>query len=70
MIQAHCPTCDRSYEIARLDDLPWFPFCSERCRLIDLGRWIDEKHALPVAETSDGETGLESIEDEQLRVDS
>jgi uncharacterized protein len=23
------------------------PFCSERCRLIDLGRWLDEKHGLP-----------------------
>jgi endogenous inhibitor of DNA gyrase (YacG/DUF329 family) len=25
----------------------WRPFCSERCRLIDLGAWIDEKHAIP-----------------------
>ena len=23
------------------------PFCSERCRLIDLGRWLDEVHTLP-----------------------
>jgi len=23
------------------------PFCSERCRLIDLGRWLDEKYGLP-----------------------
>jgi hypothetical protein len=28
------------------------PFCSERCRLIDLGRWLDEEHGLPV-ETDD-----------------
>lgn len=26
---------------------PWRPFCSERCRLIDLGAWLDEKHAIP-----------------------
>jgi endogenous inhibitor of DNA gyrase (YacG/DUF329 family) len=23
------------------------PFCSERCRLIDLGRWLDERQVLP-----------------------
>ncbi len=24
------------------------PFCSERCKLIDLGDWASEKHAIPV----------------------
>jgi endogenous inhibitor of DNA gyrase (YacG/DUF329 family) len=24
------------------------PFCSERCRMIDLGRWLGEKYAVPV----------------------
>lgn len=47
MIQARCPTCDKSYEIAKLDDLPSFPFCSERCRLVDLGRWIDGAFVIP-----------------------
>ena len=23
------------------------PFCSERCRLIDLGAWLSEEHAIP-----------------------
>ena len=23
------------------------PFCSERCRLIDLGRWLNEQYGLP-----------------------
>jgi uncharacterized protein len=23
------------------------PFCSQRCRLIDLGRWLDEKQGIP-----------------------
>jgi uncharacterized protein len=47
MIQGRCPICSKSYEIAALDDLPSFPFCSERCRLIDLGRWADGKYAIP-----------------------
>jgi hypothetical protein len=25
----------------------WRPFCSERCKLIDLGAWIQEQHAIP-----------------------
>jgi len=25
------------------------PFCSARCKLIDLGQWLDEKHTLPHA---------------------
>jgi hypothetical protein len=32
------------------------PFCCERCRLIDLGRWLDEKQRLP-AEPEEEEEG-------------
>jgi len=28
-------------------DAPFRPFCSERCRLIDLGAWLAEKHTIP-----------------------
>lgn len=28
----------------------WRPFCSERCKLIDLGQWADEKYRVPVRE--------------------
>jgi endogenous inhibitor of DNA gyrase (YacG/DUF329 family) len=47
MIQGRCPICSRSYSIAALADLPSFPFCCERCRLIDLGRWIDGAYVVP-----------------------
>ncbi len=49
MIRGRCPICSKSYEVAGLDDLPSFPFCSERCRLIDLGRWADGKYVIPGA---------------------
>jgi endogenous inhibitor of DNA gyrase (YacG/DUF329 family) len=26
---------------------PLFPFCSERCRQVDLGRWLQEEHRIP-----------------------
>jgi endogenous inhibitor of DNA gyrase (YacG/DUF329 family) len=47
MIRGRCPICSKPYEIAALDELPSFPFCSERCRLIDLGRWADGKYVIP-----------------------
>jgi endogenous inhibitor of DNA gyrase (YacG/DUF329 family) len=27
-----------------------FPFCSPRCRDVDLGRWLDGKYQIPVDE--------------------
>lgn len=46
-----CPTCRK---ITRYDTSnPSRPFCSERCRLIDLGEWASEGHRIagkPAAE--------------------
>ena len=41
-----CPVCNRDFEPATS---PALPFCSERCRTIDLGRWLGETYTLPVA---------------------
>ncbi len=30
-----------------MDAHPGFPFCSDRCKLIDLGRWIDGSYSVP-----------------------
>ena len=40
-----CPTCERVVEWN--ESSPWRPFCSERCKLIDLGAWASEQHAIP-----------------------
>lgn len=40
-----CPTCKRPVEWSEAS--PWRPFCTERCKLIDLGAWAAEKHAIP-----------------------
>lgn len=50
-----CPTCQREIDWAQS---PFRPFCSERCKLIDLGAWLTEKHAIP-GEPAAGETGHE-----------
>jgi hypothetical protein len=50
-----CPTCGK--EVVWRTESRWRPFCSERCRLIDLGDWLDETHRIsdPGDEPGDGE---------------
>jgi len=43
--KVHCPTCNK--EIAWDKSNPYRPFCSERCKLIDLGEWASESHRIP-----------------------
>ena len=38
----HCPTCGMLVRPGDED----FPFCSERCRLVDLGNWSSEKYRI------------------------
>lgn len=40
-----CPTCNT--DVPWNDSSPYRPFCSERCKLIDLGEWADEGHRIP-----------------------
>jgi uncharacterized protein len=45
-----CPTC---HEPAAWTGNPFRPFCSERCRLIDLGAWITERYRVAGDELGD-----------------
>jgi len=54
-MNVQCPTCQAT--------TPWEgnahrPFCSERCKLIDLGRWLREEYRIPAEEDdSEGPSG-------------
>ena len=39
-----CPTCKRP--IVWSEEFPFRPFCSERCRMVDLGAWLTGAHAI------------------------
>jgi uncharacterized protein len=45
MATVKCPTCGRPVEWS--DNEKFRPFCSDRCRLIDLGAWFGEEHRIP-----------------------
>ncbi len=40
-----CPNCGES--VIWNEDAAYRPFCSRRCRLIDLGDWLDERNTIP-----------------------
>lgn len=53
----HCPICRKATDSTKDSD---FPFCSERCRLTDLGNWASEKYK--VSEPATDESLSESPE--------
>jgi endogenous inhibitor of DNA gyrase (YacG/DUF329 family) len=57
-----CPQCRRGVEIGA----PAFPFCSDRCRLLDLGNWLDERYIVRGAEEEEsGASSRASLEHEE-----
>jgi endogenous inhibitor of DNA gyrase (YacG/DUF329 family) len=46
-----CPICKKPVDEPQPGNKSWLPFCSERCKLVDLGRWLDGKYQIPVHET-------------------
>lgn len=40
-----CPTCGKA--VPWIPSQRWRPFCSERCKLIDLGEWAEGRHSIP-----------------------
>lgn len=53
-LEVACPTCGHPSVYGAAN--PWRPFCSERCRRIDLGAWASERWRIesPIAPEDDG----------------
>lgn len=41
-----CPTCSKTVEAKDRQDLPYRPFCSRRCKLLDLSKWFNEEYRI------------------------
>jgi uncharacterized protein len=48
MRRVKCPSCKKEIEYSEKNTFR--PFCSERCKILDLGDWAMEKHAIPEVE--------------------
>jgi len=53
---AACPICAKPVP-ARAEN-PAFPFCSARCKMVDLGKWLNEEYSVPVEEEDGDEESL------------
>lgn len=47
-MKVKCPTCGKPTQYG--PDNQFRPFCSERCKILDLGAWADEKYRVPSSE--------------------
>ena len=56
-IQLRCPICKNP--VASTDEQ--FPFCSQRCRTIDLGRWASGQYVIPASPQDEEEDGLPEL---------
>jgi uncharacterized protein len=56
-MKATCPICKKSTQSETGAD---FPFCSERCKLLDLGNWASEKYV--ISSPAFDESMFESLE--------
>lgn len=57
MMEVSCPNCKKTVQWSQ--ESKWKPFCSERCRMIDLGDWIDEKNRI-----ADQESGMDFLSED------
>ena len=55
MNKVRCPICDAPMP-GNWADYPEYPFCSRRCKTIDLGRWLGEGYRVPDRSDDDRST--------------
>ena len=64
-----CPICKKSVpEPNAAKPPPPYPFCSERCKLIDLGRWLDGAYQIPVAPEVEDDQPVKEPEDLKFEI--
>jgi len=56
-----CPACRKA--VPRSEELrpASFPFCNDRCRLVDLGKWLDGEYVLPEPIGPDDEEAIQRV---------
>ena len=62
-----CPNCSKPVE---WQDNPHRPFCSEHCKLVDLGRWVNDEYSVPgdpvpIHEQADSAIGPSNVREEE-----
>ncbi len=61
-MQIQCPVCKKK---TTWEENPYKPFCSERCKLIDLGKWATEEYKVPGEQADDSTDKVPEKRDEE-----
>ena len=64
MNRVQCPICDAPMPASPVE-YPDFPFCSKRCRVIDLGRWLGEDYKVASKEKASEDRSSPGSRDEE-----
>ena len=68
ILEVSCPRCKKKFNYYSSE---FRPFCTEKCRLIDLGQWLTESYTVPVEKMTPEEIEtLEQIIDEKNKDES
>ncbi len=68
VLEVACPNCKKKFNFYSSESRP---FCSERCRMIDLGQWLTESYTVPVEKLTEEEVqNLEQLLNEKDQDDS
>ena len=68
VLNVECPGCKKKFNYYSSQ---FRPFCSEKCRLIDLGQWLNESYTVPVQKLTPEEADqLEQLIHEKNQQDS
>ncbi|MCI0479990.1 MAG: DNA gyrase inhibitor YacG [Candidatus Dadabacteria bacterium] len=59
-VETRCPKCGK---LSPWEGNKWRPFCSERCKMVDLGAWVTESYRIP------GGSEEDTADDEDARDD-
>jgi uncharacterized protein len=62
MNKVKCPICGKAMP-GQPAEWPDYPFCSPKCRKIDLGRWLGERYRVPAEDTDKSSTEGQSKDD-------
>jgi uncharacterized protein len=63
MIKVRCPICQRPMAGQSTAEWPDFPFCSHKCRVIDLGRWLGEQYRIAADDSEEVPTDPDTLDE-------
>ena len=62
--KGRCPRCRKEFLFTSVAQHKFFPFCSQRCRDVDLGNWLTGKYVIPGKEVPKPDEAFQAPEPE------